>query len=155
MLVRVINRGSITDVPRFAEILSEFVRPDDIFILTDNDPDDETELLIQRLGLNNSNKIKVGHKEFEDAFEPDVVYESWKRFVQDNERTVGEAWTIDNIRSLRDKCITSGEKFSEQLRELNRGCLLPLKKITLAQALAEYCLMEHLPKPIYNLLQKL
>ncbi|MDI3497459.1 MAG: putative ATP-dependent endonuclease of the family [Archaeoglobus sp.] len=51
VLVKVINRREITDVPRFAEVLLNFVKPEEIFILVDNDADEETRELIEKLGI--------------------------------------------------------------------------------------------------------
>jgi len=155
VLVKVINRKSITDVPRFAEVLSEFVKPEDIFILMDNDADKETIGIIKQLEIPEENVFVVGHKEFEDAFEAEVIYEAWKRFVEDRGKRIGEEWTIENIERLRDECVREGRKFSEELRSLSRGCLESMKKPKFAQALAEYCEKEHLPDEINELLTRL
>ena len=155
VLVKVINRKSITDVPRFAEVLSEFVKPEDIFILMDNDADEETIGIIEELEIPEENVFVVGHKEFEDAFEAEVIYEAWKRFVENRGKRIGEEWTIENIERLRDECVREGRKFSKELRSLNRGCLESMKKPKFAQALAEYCGRNDLPEKIAKLLERL
>lgn len=76
-LIRVIKRDSITDVPRFAKVLCQFVKPEDILILVDSDIDertDETKEIISKLEIPEKNIFKVGTKEFEDAFEAEVLY---------------------------------------------------------------------------------
>lgn len=154
-LVKIIKRNGITDVPRFAEVLLEFVKPEDIFILIDNDADEETEDLIEKLKIPDENKFVVGHKEFEDAFDAEVIYESWKRFVENKGKRIGDGWTIENIKSLKEKCIKEKKKFSEELRKLNKGCPISMKKPKFAQALAEYCEEEYIPRDILELLKKL
>ena len=68
----------------------------------------------------------------------------------------GLDWTIENIKSLKERCIKEGKKFSKKLREeLNKGCPISMKKPKFAQALAEYCEEEHLPEDILELLKKL
>ncbi len=155
VLVKVINRKGITNVPRFAEILSEFVKPEDIFILVDNDADEETKSIIEELEIPEENVFVVGHKEFEDAFKTEIIYMAWKRFVENRGKEIGEEWTIENIERLREECIKDGKKLSEKLRSLNKGCLESMKKTKLARALAEYCEREHLPDKINELLGKL
>ena len=154
-LVKIIKRSGITDVPRFAEVLLKFVKPEDIFILTDNDADSETQELIEKLEIPDENKITVGNKEFEDAFDAEVIYEAWKNFVVKKGKRIGDSWTIDNIEELKRSCISNGEKFSKKLKELNKPCLVSMKKPKLAQALAEYCEEKHLPKELLELLKKL
>jgi len=135
--------------------LLEFVKPEDIFILIDNDADEETEDLIEKLKIPDENKFVVGHKEFEDAFDAEVIYEAWKRFVENKGKRIGDGWTIENIKSLKERCIKEKKKFSEELRKLNKGCPISMKKPKFAQALAEYCEEEHLPEDILELLKKL
>jgi len=155
ILVKVINRKSITDVPRFAEVLSKFVKPEGIFILIDNDAEEETNDIIKKLKIPEENVFVVGRKEFEDAFEAEVIYGAWKRFIENKGKEIGEEWTIEHIKRLRDECIESGEKFSEKLRNLNKGCLESMKKPKFAQALAEYCERDDLPEEISKLLERL
>lgn len=154
-LIKVINRRGITDVPRFAEVLSEFVKPEDIFILIDNDTDPETEELIEKLQIARENIFEVGYKEFEDAFAPETIHGAWLQFVENKGQCVGKNWTIENIQDLREECIKGRRKFSKELRKLNRSCLIAMKKSRLARALAEYCEKDNLPEEILALLGKL
>ncbi len=154
-LVKVVKREGITDVPRFAKVLSEFIKPKDIFILIDNDADERTRDIINTLQIPEENIFKIGNKEFEDAFEPEVIYEAWKIFTETRGKKIGPSWTIKNIRELRDKCVKDGLKFSEKLKELNKKGSMRMDKPTFAQALAEYCNKEHLPEQFIDLLNKL
>jgi len=160
VLVRIVNRKGITDIPRFAEVLLEFVKPNEIFILIDNDVDEEIESLIRELHIPDENVFRVGRKEFEDAFDAEIIYEAWKSFVESKGKPVGSSWTLEEISRLREECISEGKKFSEELKKLNKGDKgkkppLKMKKPVLAQALAEYCKKEHLPQGIQKLLDKL
>jgi putative ATP-dependent endonuclease of OLD family len=154
-LVKVINRRGITDVPRFAEILSEFVKPGNVFILIDNDADPETEELIRELRIADENIFEVGDREFEDAFAPEIIHGAWKEFVEGKGKCVGENWTTENIGYLGERCIKERKKFSKELKSLNKSCLISMKKSRLAQALAEYCEKDDLPEVICSLLEKL
>lgn len=53
--IRVMRRPGNTDIPRFAEILSDIVRPEIIYILTDNDASAELENLINALSIPSEN----------------------------------------------------------------------------------------------------
>lgn len=67
-LIKLVKREGITDIPRFAQVLQTFVKPEEVFILIDNDGDQETNTLIDKLGIPEKNIYRVGQKEFEDAF---------------------------------------------------------------------------------------
>jgi putative ATP-dependent endonuclease of OLD family len=154
-LIRVINRKGITDVPRFAEVLSEFVKPESIFILIDNDADPKTEELVRRLNIPSENIFKIGYKEFEDAFEPEIIFDSWKEFIESKGHCAGNSWTTDNIRQRKEKCTKGKAKFSKTLRGLNADCQVRMTKRALGEALARHCKEQELPKEICKLLQKL
>lgn len=155
IMVKLVNRRSITDIPRFAEVLSIFVKPDDIYILTDNDGDNETIELIDNLEIDSENIFKVGTKEFEDSFESQIIYNAWKEFVENKGRTVGPDWSISNIEDTKKDCIDNGKKFSRALGPLNAKCGVRLRKPVLANALAEYIQESDLDDNIMELLQKI
>ncbi|WP_424355391.1 ATP-dependent nuclease [Methanobacterium sp. MBAC-LM] len=154
-LVKLIKREGIEDVPRFAEVLTQFVQPDDIYILIDNDGDEETENLISNLKLDENNLVKMGLKEFEDSFESNVIYNCWKIYVEDKCRTIGESWTIENIETMKEECKANGWKFSKKLRSLNGGCVTKMTKPILAKVLAENIAEEDMDKELYGLLENL
>ena len=154
-LVHIIKRKGITDVPRFTEILTEFIKPEKIFLLVDNDSDEETETLIENLELPERNIFKIGEKEFEDSFSDEIIYSAWKGYVEDNGRCIGEQWTIENIRELKTTCSEEGLKFSKELKNLNGGCQIAMKKILFGKVLAQYCSRENLPDILNCLLERL
>lgn len=155
IMVKLVNRKSITDIPRFAEILATFVKPADIYLLIDNDGGDETNDLIDNLPILEDNICRVGTKEFEDSFEPDVIYSAWKVFVENAGKEIGPEWTINKIRDLKEACINDGRKFSTQIRSLNSRCLVRLKKPSLGQALAENIEERDLDQKIKDLLDEI
>ena len=149
--VKIIKRSGISDVPRFAEALALCVLPDDIFIITDNDALPETQELID--ALKTPNIYTVGKKEFEDAFQAEIVYLAWKTYVESEGSILGENWTSDVITDLAfDPTV---EKFSRSLREKNAGCKISMTKPKLGIALANYCEMHVLPPEIQTLIRVL
>lgn len=155
ILVKLVNRRGITDIPRFAEVLSDFVEPTDIYILTDNDGDKETVELMNKLKISSDNIVKVGTKEFEDSFEPETIYNAWKKFVESKGRDIGPEWTIENIKNLKNKCINENKKFSKELRSLNSKCSVKLTKPIFGAALAENIERSDMDIEIDRLLQEL
>ncbi|ACV24815.1 ATP-dependent nuclease [Methanocaldococcus fervens] len=160
-LIKLINRKSVDNIPKFAEVLHEFIKPEDIIILVDNDIDENAEEIINKLNIPKENIFKIGYKEFEDAFEPEVIYESWKQYVikkkgeKLNKEWLTTKWTIENISKIREECIKNSMKFSKKLKSLNAESGAKMTKPKLAEALAEYCEWEHLPKELQNLLERL
>jgi predicted ATP-dependent endonuclease of OLD family len=162
-LIKLINRKGVNNIPRFVEVLKDFVKPNEIFILTDKDIDrnKKAKHIINELDIPKDNIFKVGHKEFEDAFEPEVIYEAWKQYVIKNSEEIEDKWeqnwTVENVFNLWKECIenTDRRKFSEELRKLNDGSGVRMTKPNLGKALAEYCEWEHLPKELQDLLERL
>lgn len=142
-LIKVINAKGIYNVPGFARAILELIGKESIFTLIDNDGDDSTLELIDKLNLDDSNIFKVGTKEFEDSFAPKTIYESWKIYVESCGRQIGDSWHEDFITQKRDECIREGKKFSKELRELNSGSK-KMDKITLGIALGNHCSEEEL-----------
>ncbi len=154
-LIKIFGKDGITDVPRLAKVLQMFVKPEDIFILMDNDADEKTEEIINKLSIPPENIFKVGDKEFEDAFDPEVIYEAWKNFVNKQGKEIGEEWTVENIKNLKNKCKEEELKFSEELRELNKGCPIGMSKPRLGRALGEYCGWNELNDELRKLLERI
>ena len=154
-LIKIINVDGIRNIPGFSRALLELNDKDNIFILVDNDIDEDTQRIIDSLSLNESNVYKVGICEFEDSFTPESVYRAWKSYVETNNRTIGNLWTEENIRNCKNNCISNRSKFSNELRTLNAGCLERLTKPKLAIALASYCNLGDVPEEICDLIRKL
>lgn len=153
-MIKVINTKGINNVPGFARAILELINKENIFTLIDNDADDTTLNLIERLNLEDSNKFQVGIKEFEDSFAPKTIFEAWKVYVESCGRQIGDLWHEDLITQKREECIKEGKKFSKELRELNSGSK-KMDKIALGIALGNHCseemLDENLKKLLYTL----
>lgn len=162
-LVKVIKREGITDVPRFAHVLEKFVKPQDIYILIDNDADQLTNDIINRLQVPPENQILVGVKELEDGFKPDVLYNAWKEHVEEKGQRISTTWTIDEIAQARDECRANQEKMSARLKLLNAGCSEGMKKPLMGRVLANYCglklspeeQVEGMPRELLSLLERI
>lgn len=154
-LIKIINVDGIRNIPGFSRALLELNNKDNIFILFDNDIDEDTQSIMDSLALNESNIYKVGDCEFEDSFAPETIYHAWKSYVEANNRRIGEQWTEENISNCKNDCISNRSKFSKELKNLNIGCREKLTKPRLAIALAEYCNLDDVSVEIRELLSKL
>jgi len=153
-LIKVVNRRGIIDIPRFTNVLNEFVFPVDTYIMADNDGDDEFQELMDSLKLADSNVFYIGNKEFEDVFDSEVIYYCWKKYVEAKDKKIGDNWTIQKIDDLKKACESNNEKFSKKLRKLNAGSI-KMTKPKLAQALGEYVEFERLDDKFLELISKL
>ena len=163
-LIKVIRGEGITDVPRLAKVLEDFIDKNNIFLLIDNDGDRKLHQLIELLDVpQETNVFEIGHKEFEDTFEPDLIYSSWLQFVESqndpkiNIDSFKASWTIEKISSLKEECLKdSDKKFSEELIKLSRDeCLIPMKKPELGSVLAKNIQINELDNKIIDLFEKL
>lgn len=153
-MIKVINAKGINNVPGFTSAILELINKENIFTLIDNDADETTLELIEKLSLNESNKFQVGIKEFEDSFEPETIYESWKVYVESCGKRIGEFWREDLITQKKDDCLREGKKFSSELRVLNSGSK-KMDKISLGIALGNHCSEEKLDGNLKRLLYSL
>lgn len=151
--IKVINTKGITNVPKFAEIMLKFTKPEDVYILTDNDAKPKTRELIDSLRLQNI--YTVGRKELEDAFSSEIVYLAWYQYVTDRGIDIGPNWTSEALSNLFFDARKIDEGVSKHLRQLNQGCSVSLEKETLGEALGLYCKEQHLPNEIITLLRVL
>lgn len=163
-LIKVIRGEGITDVPRLAKVLEDFIDKNNIFLLIDNDGDRKLHQLIELLDVpQETNVFEIGHKEFEDTFEPDLIYSSWLQFVESqndpriNIDSFKASWTIERISGLKEECLEdSDKKFSEELIKLSRDeCLIPMKKPELGSVLAKNIQIDELDNKIIDLFEKL
>ncbi len=159
-LIKVIRGEGITDVPRLAKVLEDFIDKNNIFLLIDNDGDKKLHQLIDLLEIpKETNVFEIGNKEFEDTFEPDLIYSSWLEFVESKEDlrvdvdAFKASWTIERISSLKEECIEdSDKKFSEELMNLSENeCLFPMKKPELGSVLAKNVPIDELDSEIVDL----
>lgn len=155
-LIKVVNVEGINNIPGFVRaMLALNERKNNIYVLCDNDINEDTAKLIKDLGISEQNVCRIGHKEFEDSFDSEVIYNAWKHYIESKDGEIGPNWTIENIQRLKEQCLSDGKKFSTRLSELNKKCSESLKKQKLAIALAEYCTEEHIDKSLLDLLRRI
>lgn len=151
--IKLINTRGISNIPKFAEMMSRFVPSDDVFIFTDNDALPRTQALIDALKA--SNVYRIGDKEFEDAFQPEVVYRAWADYVGSLNVDLGPYWTSDAIQDIYFDPAKKSEGVSNYLAEKNSQCSVRLDKISMGTALGRYCKEQHLPQEITTLFRVL
>lgn len=154
--IRVIPREGIKDAARFIEVIQDFLGHSDLFIITDNDANDETQEIIDGLDIPTTNRFRLGRREFEDSFASHIIYEAWQQYVEvRHKKTIGDLWTSDAIFALLQEAgdeLGRG-KFSERLSELNRGCRVGMTKPKLGEALGMFCAEHHLHPDIREFLR--
>ncbi|NTV46697.1 MAG: AAA family ATPase [Chlorobiales bacterium] len=155
LLVKVMNVKGVKNIHGFADALSRVLPKDSVFILVDSDFADKAERIIQKLDIPNRNQYKIGEKEFEDAFSPEILHKAWKCHLEDNGQSIPDGWTVERIEALRYECILNGSKFSDKLGGLTIGCQIGWNKTCLGIALAMHCQREHIPEPLLNLMENL
>lgn len=149
--IKTITAKGIDNIPRFAEIFKQFAALDDIFVLSDNDAFPRTKLLVEQLDL--KNVFRVGKKEFEDAFHPEIVYLAWREYVERRGSQLGPNWTSDNLSALYFDPQKVQDGLSKHLPHLNTGSSTKLTKVALGTALAEYCSIHQMPDEIQYIIQ--
>lgn len=154
-LIKIINVQGIKNVPGFARAILEMNSKENIYALIDNDADDATKELINKLEMKSEHKIEIGNKEFEDSFKESVIDSCWRKYVESREKKVGELWNEDNISKIKNECIAEGKKFSKELGCLNSGCQKKFSKIELGIALGEYCNIGDLDPKLMGLLTEI
>lgn len=156
-LIKIINTRGIQNIPGFAKGLLELVDANSIFILKDSDVSEETSKLIDKLNISDKRQINLGTKEFEDSFSDDVLYESWKNYLDECGKAVNKSlWTKENITRIRGECNSDlDKKFSSELKSLNKGSGKKFSKILFGEVLGNYCDATNIPEKIKELLSKL
>lgn len=153
--IKIINVKGIRNIPGFSKAMLELNDKSSIYILIDNDVDNDTLELIEKLDISDENIYRIGTKEFEDSFHHNDIHDAWKMYVEGNGRSVGESWKPDNIQELMNKCEEDNLKFSGELRNLNYKCSERFTKQKLGVALGEYCKKEDLDENLRELFDKL
>lgn len=150
-LVKIINTKGITNIPGFCKAILEIHDPEKIYLLFDNDATEELNEVIQELNVPNERRFIVGNKEFEDAFNDNVLFESWRQYLENSNKDIPEGWTEAAIADLRATCEETGAKFSKEIRKLNSGGKKMTKPI-FGKAIAQRALPEELPEPLSQLI---
>lgn len=156
-LIKIINTRGIKNIPGFAKALLELVDSNSVYILKDNDSSEETAKLIEKLSIPNERQISVGEKEFEDSFTDQVLFESWKNYLDECGKDVSRSsWTKEDITRVRGECISDqNKKFSSELKQLNAGSGKELTKVIFGEVLGNYCDTTNAPDKIKELIVKL
>jgi putative ATP-dependent endonuclease of OLD family len=153
-LVKIINVKGVHNIVGFARAILELHDNTKIYILCDNDISGELAELIAQIRVPDDHKFYVGTREFEDAFQSDVLHRCWSRYYEECERLAPADWTPEAIEQLKETCIASNKKFSKALKELNQGGKAMTKPM-LGKALGDYAEPDEIPQPIHNLFTKL
>lgn len=156
-LIKIINTRGINNIPGFAKALLELVDANSIYIIKDNDASEEALKLIEKLSIPNEKQINMGVKEFEDSFSDDILFESWKNYLDECGKDISKSnWTIENIIRIRRECISNPDKkFSSELKSLNKGSGKEFSKIIFGKILGNYCDETNIPAKTNELLAKL
>ncbi len=151
-LIKVINTRGITNISGFSKAILEIHDPENIYLVIDNDASPEIEELINGLNISDDRKFIIGEKEFEDAFQSDVLHKCWCSYLEECNKDASESWTVDNIEKIRNECIQNGGKFSKKIRHLNLGGKKMTKPI-LGKVLGENIEEDELPERFSALLE--
>jgi len=140
-LIKIINVDGINNIYGFAKGILELHDPERIYAVFDNDCSEELLELINKLGIPPERKFIIGNKEFEDSFSDEALFNCWKMYHENNRRDCPVEWTVENIKSVREECITNENmKFSKQIKQLNskgKKMTKPIFGLTLAQYIDE------------------
>lgn len=154
-LVKVIRAEGIDDVPRLSRVLAQFVKPDDVYILMDNDASRKSLNLIEKLVIPPNNIFRIGFKEFEDSFDSKIIFEVGKEIIEGKGCEIGSIWTETAIEGLKSECRSNGKKFSEELFNLSEKCLVRIEKPNFGVGLAKKCNIDDLDEVIVELFSRI
>ncbi|MBU4124069.1 MAG: hypothetical protein KKI14_01225, partial [Nanoarchaeota archaeon] len=153
-LIKIINVRGIPNIPGFSRAMLELMDKDQIFVMMDNDASPEINRLIQELDLNESNKLIIGTKEFEDSFKEEIIHKCWEEYHKAHAKSVGENWTLEKIKAEKEKSLKGEIKFSKTLRSLNKNGKKMTKPI-FGEVLGEFCSKEESPTELLEFITKL
>lgn len=162
ILVKIIRGDGIDDASKVAKVFRDFEFFDkrEIYLLVDNDGSRKLKQLIEKLDIDNENKRELGYKEFEDTFDPLLIYESWKDHVKLSEKKevykkFEKKWSLETVKMLKVTCLKNDLKFSTKLIDYSWSCCVRMSKVDLAIALAKKVEKEDLDSKIIYIFQKL
>lgn len=160
-LVKIIRADGIQYASRLAKVLEDFIDLNNIYLLIDNDGDKKILELLDNLKIPEENIFTIGHKEFEDLFAPQLIFESWKDFIEDKYgeeklEAFHENWNVEKISELKEDCLNNNKKFSAELIKFSaEKCLVTMEKPNLGIALAHKAEIDDLDNKLRELLVKL
>lgn len=166
ILVNLINGKGIETAAMAARVFRDFnlVERHEIYVLIDNDGNKKLKRFIEVLDIPQENIRQLGYKEFEDTFDPLIIYESWKKYIKlylneynpEIYEKFENRWTYDSIKLLRKTCIENDLKFSDKLADFSIDhCLVRMDKTDLGIALAKHAQKEDLDPKLNYILDKL
>ncbi len=149
-LITLIDAGGVDGLAHLAKVIDDLMSDIPLFALVDADINrrQKTNKLLERLSECEAVKrIKIGYKEFEDAFEDSVIYEAVKQYNEDEDGELKETWTMEGIREGRDSLNKNAKyDFSGKLEKLSG-----ISKVKIAKSLARYCSIEQIPDELIEL----
>lgn len=155
-LIRIVDVDGVGNVYGFGRALVEVHSPDRIFVLTDNDVSEDMTALMETLSLPESNRFTIGTNEFEDAFNPSVLFSAWTGHLHDHRKPVPESWTETNVDELHKECLSNPDKkYSSKLKKLNSGSGLRMTKPTLGMVLGSKVPHEAVPDKLALLVDRM
>lgn len=154
-LVKAISTEGVENVPGFAAALAQVHSGPRAFVLYDNDAVDRVQPIIERLEIPHENTFVVGTREFEDAFEADVLERCWRSYVAARGSRLAPGWQRDAIDRLKAECLVNGDKFSKKLASLNAHGQPKMTKPALGLALGTYARRGDLPEKLQDLCDRL
>ncbi|RDV81703.1 ATP-dependent nuclease [Ammonifex thiophilus] len=150
-LITLLNAKGVDNVAHLARVITELMSDIPLVVLIDSDfrYRRETKKLLEDLKSHRGIKqFTVGYKEFEDAFEVDVIYESVKNAYGDN---IKDDWVRERIEEIRRELEQNPNyKFSDALVKLSGR-----SKKEIAEAIARYCPVEKIPEDLKRLFDSL
>ena len=156
-LIKIINTKGINNIPGFSKALLELIDPKSIYVVRDNDASEETDKLISELKIPDERQIIIGSKEFEDAFTDEILFDSWKTYIEECGKNLTKSkWTKENIVAVRKECDgDKTKKFSKEIGSLNAGTGKKFTKSLFGEILGNYCTIENVPDKIKTFLETL
>lgn len=154
-LVKAISTEGVENVPGFAAALAQVHSGPRAFVLYDADAVDRVRPVIERLEIPDENAFVVGTKEFEDAFEAEVLERCWSSYVASRGSRLAPGWTRDAIERLKAECLLNGDKFSKRLASLNARGQPRMTKPRLGLAVGTHATAGDLPTELQELCDRL
>lgn len=164
ILVKIIRGDGIEDATKVAKVFRdfEFFDKDKVYLLVDNDGNIKLKQFIRELKIADENKRELGHIEFEDTFDPLIIYEAWKSYVKLNEKPeiyeeFEKKWSYEEIKLLKETCLKYDLKFSAKLANYSWDVcnFVRMDKVDLGLALANIVEKENLDFKITYIFEKL
>ena len=113
--VKIVKAEGITEIPKFVRIIKNAFSNTNIFIMMDNDANENTENKLQEIinqydDLSQDQVFRLGEDEFEDSFTDEVLVKSINDYLDETNET-NVRITSGDINRMRD----SSEKFSKEI----------------------------------------